>query len=66
MEEHTAILCRTTTSSPTARPWPMSATSAAAAWSLGIDDTVEAIRARLCDYHAKTRPVLDLFGPRGW
>jgi adenylate kinase len=25
------------------------------------DDTAEAVRARLRDYHAKTRPVLDLF-----
>ena len=25
------------------------------------DDTAEALRARLRDYHAKTRPVLELF-----
>jgi adenylate kinase len=25
------------------------------------DDTPEAVRARLRDYHAKTRPVLELF-----
>jgi len=25
------------------------------------DDTPEAVRARLRDYHAKTKPVLDLF-----
>ena len=25
------------------------------------DDTAEEVRARLRDYHAKTRPVLDLF-----
>ena len=25
------------------------------------DDTAETVRARLRDYHAKTRPVLDLF-----
>jgi adenylate kinase len=28
------------------------------------DDTIEAIRSRLQDYHLKTRPILDLFRPK--
>ena len=28
------------------------------------DDTPEAVQGRLRDYHAKTRPVLDLFGAK--
>ena len=28
------------------------------------DDTAQAVRARLGDYHEKTRPVLELFGAK--